>query len=235
MRYIPLLILCGILLVTALLSLRLPAADFPGLAVVYLLCLLVFHVIALLSLQKDTADSAPYEQMYRWATRVSALVGMALAVQFNRVHQSDNALLLLIAAIVLGIAQHGTTVRHLVHDWGGPLHPATKLLAVEGAVLLSCGALALSSLHANLSVGALAVRASFGGYMLLRGLIDFGFAAGAIRNRAFWLTLNGWLPAVPGLLCFTLLCVFIVRHQMETARQHASDEQISELVWEEIQ
>lgn len=224
MRYIPLLILCGILLLTALLSLRLPARDFPWLAVVYLLCLLVFHIVALLSLQKDTHDSATYAHLYKWSMLISGAIGAAVAVQFNRVHQTDNALLLLIAGVVLGIAQHGTQVRHLVHAWGGPLHLATKMLTVEGAVLLPCGLLALSSLHANLSLASVAVRASFGSYMSLRALVDFSFAAGAIRNRAFWSGLNGWLPAMPGLVCFSFLCVFIVSRQGETARQHAQDE-----------
>ncbi|SRR5579885_515776 len=219
-RFPALLCLCALLLLTLLLSGRVPHRAFPGSALLCTFCLLVFHALAYVVLAGTTAESAGYWSLYRWGMIISGAAAVVMALDFNRAHERLDGACLAISSLCIAMAIGGTLRNHLTKDWGSFLHESTLTLICNGIVLLTAGLMTLGSLTANLPLADAVVRAAFGGYLVLRAaLVEFGFAQGAVRNRAAWAALNGWLPALPGILCFGLLCVFLATQQREGARQ----------------
>lgn len=220
MKYPALLCLCAVLLLTLLLSGRVSHRAFPVSAMLCTFSLLVFHGLAYAALIRGDYVSPGYWELYRWSMLVSGASAVVMALDFNRVHELVDASCLAVSALCIAIATGGTLRHHLTKDWGSFLHESTMTLICNGVVLLAAGVITLTSLTANLPLADAVVRAAFGGYLVLRAaLVEFGFAQGAVRNRAAWAALNGWLPALPGILCFGLLCVFLATQQREGARQ----------------
>jgi len=232
MKYLPLFALCGILFVTILLLAKLQDRDAPGSIVFYLWTLLAFHAIAAWGLQKDSFDSNFYRFLYGIAVWVTASAGLFAGGVLSRVHSAVTAAVICSGAIIFASGAYWAFVSHLRADLAkGDLHPATYLVLLEATLLLLTGLVVAATLAANYSPAGTAIRAALGTYMLLKGIVLFAFAAGAIRNQSLWRSLNAWLPAVPGIIVFGLLVVFLCRQQTESTREldHECEMQISSI------
>jgi hypothetical protein len=232
MKYLPLLLLCGILFATILLLAKLQDRDAPGSIVFYLWTLLAFHAIAAWGLQKDSFDSNFYRFLYAVAVWVTASAGIFASGVLSRVHSTVTAMIICSGAVIFASGMFWTFVTHLRADLSkGDLHPATYLVLLEATLLLLAGLIVLATLAANYSPAGTAIRAALGVYMTTKAIVLFGFAAGAIRNRSLWYSMNAWLPAIPGILAFGLLVVFLSRQQTESTREldHECEMQISSI------
>ena len=234
MKYPALLCLCAVLLLTLLLSGRVSHRAFPGTAMLCTFCLLVFHGLAYLVLVKADHVSPSYWELYRWSMLFSGASAVVMALDFNRVHEYVDASCLAVSALCIAIATGGTLRHHLTKDWGSFLHESTMTLICNGVVLLAAGVITLTSLTANLPLVDTVVRSVFGVYLVLRAVVvEFGFAAGGVRNRAAWESVNGWVPAMPGLICFGLFCLFLLMQQREGARQEIRGQFVAQRYVEE--
>ncbi len=238
MKYPALLCLCAVLLLTLLLSGRVSHRAFPVSAMLCTFSLLVFHGLAYAALIRGDYVSPGYWELYRWSMLVSGASAVVMALDFNRAHELVDASCLAVSALCIAIATGGTLRHHLTKDWGGFLHESTMTLICNGVVLLAAGVITLTSLTANLPFTDSIVRLVFGVYLVLRAIVvEFGFAAGGVRNRAAWESVNGWVPALPGLICFGLFCLFLLMRQSEGARQeirgqHMAAAAVEAEVWE---
>jgi len=222
MKYLPLICLCGILFLAILLSARFSARDVPASAAFYMWVVLFFHAIAAWGLQRDHFASESYRLVYAIAVWGTTAAAIPAVYAFNRVHPPALSAAVAAASFALATAEHAAFRFHLLGDLHGALPKATALLLFEALLLSALGMIALLSLAANLSPAGIAIRLALGGYMAARGALMFTFAAGAIRNRALWQSLNGWLPAVPGILAFGLLALFLILRQGELSRQQSA-------------
>ena len=219
MKYLPLFLLCAILFATILLLAKLPDKDAPVSLVFYLWTLFAFHAIAAWGLQKDSFDSNFYRFLYAIAVWVTASAGLFASGVLSRVHSTAAAMLIVAGAIGFASGAFWTFISHLRADLAKDLHPATYRVLLEATLMLVAGLIVLASLAANYSPAGTAIRAALGVYMTTKAIILFGFAAGAIRNRSLWYSMNSWLPAIPGILAFGLLVIFLSRHQTEATRE----------------
>ena len=220
MRFVFLALLCGVLFLSLLLSNRFPSKEIPTSAVVHMWVLLGAHVVAAWGLQKDSFNSRTYVSFYWLAAFLSVLAAIGVAKTFTKVHPLVITVIIVSGAGILACGVLAAFIYHLTVD-SGILHTATLTALTEGAALAMLSAIVFASLAANVSSLNAQLRLALGLYMAGRSAVLFAFAAGAIRNYSLWASLNNWLPALQGLLCFLLLTVFLVKAQLELSHQES--------------
>lgn len=195
MKFLPLTVLCGLLFLCLILANRFNSKDIPASLVVYLWALLGSHAVAAFGLQRHITESNAYTFFYYGAMVVCA----AFALQAARSLNADNAL-----------------VKRL---WGFQLGSAASVVLIEAVLLGWIGTAILLSLFAKVTSVGFAIRVALGLYLLSRSAMAFIFCAGFIHNRAVWISRNNWLPALPGIVIFTALALFLVRAQRDLNHQ----------------
>lgn len=103
------------------------------------------------------------------------------------------------------------------------------LVLIQGTVLVFCGVMTLRSLSEPLSADLRYAAMALGIFWTLQGVHGWFYAG----SRGTWEAGNWFVPQMLALTCFGWLTFALSGAQLESARQHVTDEQPAELAWEE--
>lgn len=139
--------------------------------------------------------------------------------------------LLLIPALAGALFLAGLRIYEVLSH-KAPVRGNVTLSLVDGGVLLFCGILALLSLVESLPPDLRKATLALGMFWTLQGLTGWLLAATRGKVQVGGVTLNDFLPQFIAIVCFGWLFVALSSAQAESATQHATDEQVTELQWE---
>ncbi len=107
-----------------------------------------------------------------------------------------------------------------------------EIILAQGYLFCLAGILTLVSLAAPHPPLGFWLRVALGLYWLSIGAYSFCLAIGLVRSRALWESVNGWLPSAAAIVVLLPLAIWLSGRQPESARQHVTDEAVTELQWE---
>ena len=218
MKHIPTFVSIVALLWASAMTLR--SERLPWIVPAYVVAQCVFALVAFLGLQRSILHSRGYTWFF--------MLGFAAVLCFALVFAQRQGLM----ALSLGWAVLPWTLAHtgflgwilyriLAHYAAVPSQ--IKLTLFQGAVLLSCGVVALISTALRLPPEQHIAALALGSFWLAMGALMWCWSVGFMRNLRVWLTLNEFLPAFLAVVAFGWMAFELGKAQHELSFQALPD------------
>lgn len=197
MRHIPTFVSIVALLWASAMTLR--SERLPWIVPAYVVAQCLFALIAFLGLQRTILHSRGYTAFFF----VTFSVVLGFAVSFAQRQALSTPILgwgLLPWALMHFGLLAWVLYKMLAHY--GAIPAQIKLTLFQGAILLSCGVVALISTALRLPPEQNVVALALGSFWLAMGALMWCWSVGYMRNMRVWLTLNDFLPAFLAIVAF---------------------------------
>ncbi len=216
MRHIPTFVSIVALVWASAMTLR--SERLPWIVPAYVVAQCVFALIAFLGLQRAILHSRGYTAFFFVTFSVVLMLALIYAQKMAlTVHVDVNWLPLPIMLSAFGF--HAWFLQWTLFHQYGVVPTQIKLTLAQGAILLSCGVVALISTALRLPPEQNVAALALGSFWLAMGALMWCWSVGYMRNQRVWLTLNDFLPAFLAIVAFGWMAFELGKAQSELSYQ----------------
>lgn len=213
MRHIPTFVSIVALVWASAMTLR--SERLPWIVPAYVVAQCVFALIAFLGLQRSILHSRGYTRFFFVTFSLVLVFAVWFAAYQTRAIPQGQGIL---AASFVYLGVLAWTLHSLLAHYG-PVPAQIKLTLFQGAILLSCGIVALISTALRLPPEQNVAALALGSFWLAMGALMWCWSVGYMRNQRVWLTLNDFLPAFLAIAAFGWMAFELGKAQSELSYQ----------------
>lgn len=213
MRHVPTFVSIVALVWASAMALR--SQRLPWIVPAYVIAQCLFALIAFLGLQRTILHSRGYTLFFFVGFTAVLVLALGFALQQSRLFP-DGKFIFPATVIYVGLLAL-VLYKTLAHSAAVPAQ--IKLTLAQGAILLSCGVVALISTVLKLGPEQHVAALALGSFWLAMGALMWCWSVGFMRNQRVWLTLNDFLPAFIAVVAFGWMAFELGKAQSELSYQ----------------